>query len=648
MRSQKKFCSSAIIIIVTHIIKMRKRTIIGFGFLALSCWDQGGQSAAFQIATSHRNWRHNTYEGSSNGSPDWHNSAAILRKNRNKYQLWFASPNDSDDDDDDDDDTDENNNKDLSSNKLQAIISSSYQTALCIVPPEHKWDTIQRARHFAEDKTYHQWPPAIRLFHPFCERHKLANYALDVAKIIEDYQIEPFRITLNRWTVMPLPDTLQSMLAEQEKGEISVDDSGYDGRTYRESQEYKETQALIASEERKGIVRKKVRDARRQSKERAQALLLAAAANNTQVQHQQQDLEEKPTSNTNVGAVMDTAEEPETMQAESETIQPRATFDEFNGPSMIAVEPDEESSQKLHQLREIIKSELLAEYGSSSGRDTSSSLLEEEKDSEHLSEEDFEEYVDEIMTSFRPLVPIGAYPTVDAALSTARKLKGFWDPLSFTVTDLHFISQVKSSGQKIDESTEAYYSLNFDPASSPEKVAGTPFHDTKTQQIRETGAAFGCDAIVMLMGEELEMDDESNELLANLVWEEGTPGGFLLEEDEEGKLGNKKVVLDDEVSLEAEEDDGDDDDDQPDSQYGNYARKLNSKEGDYEDLLAWLDGDDDDEEESANDIGTDVVIGRTHIFSGEKRIYAGMPASVTAEEEDGTFSVVFDGQDFKI
>ena len=558
---------------------------------------------------------------------------------RNKHPLCFASPDDSAEKAADD--------KDIS-NRLQAI-SSSFQTALCIVPPDHKWDTIQRARHFAEDKTYHQWPPAIRLFHPFCARDKLANYALDVAKIVEAYNIEPFKITLNRWTVMPLPDTLQSMLQEQEKSEISVDDSGFDGLTYKDMAEYKETQALIASEERKGIVRKKVREARKQAKKRTKEALGAAAANNTQVQQQRRgfEQEESTRNKNNVAAVMDT-EEPETMRAESETIQPRATFDEFNGPSMIAVEPDEESSRKLHQLRELIKSELLQEYGpgssSASARSLSSSLLEE-GDSENLSEEDFEEYVDEIMTSFRPLVPIGAYPTVDAALSTARKLKGFWDPLTFKVTDLHFISQVKSSGQKIDESTEAYYSLNFDPDNSQEKAAGTPFHDTKTQQIRETGAAFGCDAIVMLMGEELEMDDESNELLANLVWEEGTPGGFLLEE-EKGKLGNKKVVLDDEVSLEAEEDDSGDD--QPNPRYGSYERKLNSKEGDYEDLLAWLDGDDDDDEESVNDIGTDIVIGRTHMFSGEKRIYAGMPASITAEEADGTFSISFDGQDFKV
>ena len=60
--------------------------------------------------------------------------------------------------------------------------------------------------------------------------------------------------------------------------------------------------------------------------------------------------------------------------------------------------------------------------------------------------------------------------------------------------------------------------------------------------------------------------------------------------------------------------------------------------GEYEDILAWLDEDDDDEE-SFDYIGTDVVIGRTHMFSGEKRIYPGMPAYSTAEDADGSFTM---------
>lgn len=564
---------------------------------------------------------------------DGQNSVTIRRE---KIQL-FTSPTGSDRDTNNDDTVASRN----SISKRSRDMSSSFQTALCIVPPEHKWDTIQRARHFAEDKTYRQWPPAIRLFHPFCERDKLTDFALDVAKIVEAYNVEPFKITLNRWTVMPLPDTLQSLLQEQEKGNISTDDSGFEnGATYKDDPHYKKTQALIASEERKGRVRKRIRDQRLQERQRAKAIATAAArANNTQVLQEQQE-------DPNVAAMID-REDSESRQSESETIQPRTTFDEFNGPSMIAIEPDEESSQKLIQLRELIKSELLEQYGpnsvSDSTWDTSLALLEEE-DAE-VSPEVLEEYLDEIMmTSFRPLVPIGAYPTVDAALATARKLKGFWDPLSFTVTDLHFISLVKSSGQKIEESTETYYSLNFDQTHSPETVVGTPFHDTKTQQIRETGAAFGCDAIVMLMGEELEMDDEGNELLANLVWEEGIPGGFRFEED--GMKSPGKPLVHDEVPLEEDEiDDDKNSDDQPYSRYGTYGRKLDSKEGDYEELLAWLDGDDDDED-STDEIGTDVVIGRTHMFSGEKRMYTGMPASSTAEEADGSLGlgIISDGE----
>ena len=585
---------------------------LGFGFLVLCSWSRQGkiswQSFAFQ-AISQRPLRQTQPYLSRRCPPYVHHSAT---------NNDFASSNNSDD-------------KEEPTKKLPLrSLTSSYQTALCVVPPDDAWDTIQRARHFADDKTYHQWPPAIRLFHPFCPRSKLTNLALDLAKIIEKHNIEPFEITLNQWTVMPLPDTLQSMLEEQENREESQDDHGAD---YKDDPQYQETQALIASEERKGRVRKKIRDLRTQARLRVQEHEHGtnSANNNTQVVVEASSI-------TNV--VTDMEEEPEIMEAESETIQPRATFDEFNGPSMIAVEPDEESSRKLRQLRELIRRELLEAFDPSS---PSASLWDSSVpfyDTEH-DEEAFEEYVADL-TSFRPLVPIGASPTIDAALATARKLKGFWDPLTFQITDLHFISQATASRQRIGESTEAYYSLNFDPAASVEGLPVAPFQDTKIQQIRDSGSAFGRDAVVMLMGEEIEMDDESNELLANLVWKEGTPGGFDLQDGNEGNdpgLQQEALLEEDE---EGEEEDG------YNSLYENYSRKLDAKEGKYDDLLDWLDGDEDEDDDDV-DIGTDVVIGRTHMFSGEKRIYSGMPASSTAEETEGTFSIgnVFGG-DFKI
>ena len=47
--------------------------------------------------------------------------------------------------------------------------------------------------------------------------------------------------------------------------------------------------------------------------------------------------------------------------------------------------------------------------------------------------------------------------------------------------------------------------------------------------------------------------------------------------------------------------------------------------------------DEEFDEEDDFEIGTTVVIGRTHVFSGEARSYSGMPASSMAEEEYGGF-----------
>ena len=58
-------------------------------------------------------------------------------------------------------------------------------TALCIVPPHHAWDVIQRARHMARDASFYRWPPAIRLFHPFVPHKDVPNAAGRLASWID-------------------------------------------------------------------------------------------------------------------------------------------------------------------------------------------------------------------------------------------------------------------------------------------------------------------------------------------------------------------------------------------------------------------------------------------------------------------------------
>jgi len=226
------------------------------------------------------------------------------------------------------------------------------------------------------------------------------------------------------------------------------------------------------------------------------------------------------------------------------------------------------------------------------------------------------------------------------------------DPLTFTVTDLHFISQQPSSQQNFESDYHntnnifQYDQQHVDPlyqkgknnnkSKNNNNSAGLPimpsFQDSRVQPaIRDSVSQFGLDALVMLMGEEIEMDDECNELMANLVWKDGIPGGA-----DPSAAANAVDASDGADIDDAPQEDQDfDDENSKTAHHGEMERPLDLKDGDWAELMDWLDEDDEEEEE---EIGTSVVIGRTHLFTGEKRKYPGMPASSTAEELYKAFS----------
>jgi hypothetical protein len=120
------------------------------------------------------------------------------------------------------------------------------------------------------------------------------------------------------------------------------------------------------------------------------------------------------------------------------------------------------------------------------------------------------------------------------------------------------------------------------------------------EEMLTTRGQFGCDALVMLIGEEVDIDEEGSQEVVDLIMRRGSPGGYELMEQE----------VSNDMSLPASlnvANDGDDD-------TGN--------------LELWLDSEDEWDE------GTVIVIGRTHFFSGEMRMYAGMPASSTVDAKD--------------
>lgn len=502
------------------------------------------------------------------------------------------------------------NNNNFQSNKHSALPNSSssssleqspssFRTALCIVPPDECWDTLQRARHFARDQTYHQWPPAIRLFYPFCERSQISNVAFDVARVVEKHKIEPFPITLNKWTVMPLPNNLQNML---EPG--VVDEADDDSPSLKITAEEQEVLDLIAMEERKGLERKRQREWRLKVKARRKAI--------------DQGLDTEMTNSTVVllPPIPDEDVQQQQQQQENEQQQSPQEDEEFNGPAMIALEPDERSVRKLKKLRELLRHELHGDV------DPTVSSVWESPDPDQGEET----FMDD-STAFRPLIPMGAFPTIDSALSMARKLKGLWNPLTYSVTDLHFISQPPRRVEGLKAAETKAYQYN------PENPVLGNISPKQGNVKAEAEAAFGCDALVMFMGEELEQDEEANDLMAQMVCKEGAPGGF------EGR-GSETLQYEEEnaepVAALAEDGSTGDAKDHK-QQFEEFERKLNAAEGDWEDLLDWLDGEEEEDDET--EIGTTVVIGRTHLFSGEARMYDCMPASSTADDELGSFGL---------
>jgi len=435
---------------------------------------------------------------------------------------------------------------------------ATMSTALCVVPPDEAWDTIQRARHFARDRTYHKWPPAVRLFHPFCPRARLSDKALDIARIVEEFNIEPFQVSLNAWTIVPHMEAIEAdweamkQLPSQE--EVVTP-------------EKKETEAdrLIAKEERLGRLRL-MRRAKLNRKKRQ------AAGKEVVETSAEKALREEEEKSTTKQSPRDLLEKQKRM------------YEEFNGPCVLCLEPDEESKERLVQLRELLRAELFDDYDKfspSSSVSTTSTLPRAVLEADE--------------SSFRPIVPVGSFPTVTSAVEMARKLKGLWDPLPFNVTDFQLISyesEKSSPENQFDElSDNAEYNL---------KKTSWRHIDIEEETLTTQGQ-FGCDALVMLMGEELDTDEQGSKEMVDIIMRQGSPGGFeLMGEEEAASDGMLPTSSDNEAK----------------------------DDTDTDDLELWLDGDDQFDE------GTVIVIGRTHFFTGDMRSYNGMPASSAMDAKD--------------
>lgn len=283
-------------------------------------------------------------------------------------------------------------------------------------------------------------------------------------------------------------------------------------------------------------------------------------------------------------------------------------YEEFNGPAVVCLEPDSESQRKLRMLRSMLltgftneEANLYEKYSPTSSVSNTGRLP---KASMSSSSSSSSSSLRDRADSYRPVLPIAAFPTVSAAIETARRLRSDWEPLVFPVTDLHLLSSsspyppedasvyndyrhhYEDIDHELDNREYRLFSQQSRPGPNRPRKQGTDeeLHLTTVGQ-------WGCDALVMLMGQEIEMDHAWNEEMAQMVFRNGTKGGYELR----GQSPPPTLSVPDDVA---------------------------------EDLQQWLLEDDEFDE------GTVVVIGRTHFFTGEMRNYVGMPAFSVMDGKD--------------
>ena len=411
---------------------------------------------------------------------------------------------------------------------------SAFSKSLCIVPPTSLWDRIQRARHVSSDPVYHDWPPAIRLFHPF------EASEFEIADAVEELDIEPFEIKLDGWTIIPHVEAMETEW-KVSQGLPELQDTQNKGVSYVDP----ETQALIAKEEEIGRRKSKARKLKQAQLTKDEGSVEDASAD---VEGGNGDADDDPTAATS----LNNKSPQQVFEAQQEQ------YEEFNGPCILCLEPDAESQELLHDLRESLVQILdHDDYFSASSAYSSNYTV--------------------LQMGYRPVMPISKLPSVSLAMELAQKLKGLWEPLTIPVTDLHIVAC-------LDDATDLHQESIGD-----ELAAYHPQASQYRDSAPKLDSTWGCLAQIKLMGEELEQDEDDNSDMIQRLLKEGTPGGMDISMD--------FTVLDDEDES-------------------------------TQDLLSWLN---DDEE---YDAGATVIIGRTHLFSGEQRIYPGMPASSTVDSKD--------------
>lgn len=409
-------------------------------------------------------------------------------------------------------------------------------------------DTIQRARYVAKDKSYAQWPPCLRIFHPF--GNQIDKLAFDIAACIEEYQIESFEICLSEWSIIPHAEAMELYWwRSAEKYRNDQDDSigpMLSPTQIRQLKEREELQNLIREQERRGW---------------------------QNMQERRRKKGQDPL--------------PESLSPVEMAKQERESTDllEFDGPCVLCLEPDLESREDLMTLRSVLQKEggmaRFSPFSPTATADPSTAGLARFAD-------------------FRPIIPIASFDTVSEAIPVAQKLRKLWEPLTFEVTDLQILAS-QEHHDKEERTTRDPVDNYIQPKSR-----------TQGSQNLEKQCVMGCSALIMLYGEEMEMDDEMNSEIANLIAKTGEDGGFVQQQEGLPVPPTQKSPAP--SSMDAT------------PTWSADVDNLNLvRNGQIDDIEAYLAEDEEDD----HDDGTVVVIGRVHFFSGNARQYQGMPADTT-------------------
>ena len=613
---------------------------------------------------------------------------------------------------------------------------ATMSTALCIVPPHHAWDVIQRARHMARDASFYRWPPAIRLFHPFVPHKDVPNAAGRLASWIdsvcegkeggegdrdhesEEYDgydnecadssssyLRPFEVTLDSILILPHWEILDARIEaledsgggavgrnigrrprirrdggdsvtgrqrQQEQYTIHNNDYYHDTGDYYDSDEndddavansgsqemeYRRRKAegarLIEDEERKGIARKKERERKRRMR-----LLGKDGGVDDDINTSNIVDEDSPSSSSSSSSSSSECGDNDLDEGD----KPK-NASSYNGPCVVYLSPDDASRHKLESLRERLRVELFPNYDAFSPGSSVSpypECLPRPRSSSTGGSSsvgggsDERGKISSPMSQFRPLLPIGRFSSVEDAVAVAKVLQSTWDPLTFNVTDIQFISRrvahdndyeslggattiaASNAGKSsVVMNSDAFSGgAGFGRSSSMKSLTTTTTTSVNRMAITTSGEVedvsrqgiYGCDAMVMLVGEEPEeelmdieaslalmMDDDDNDDDDDGDNNDGCIKDseidydkiFAIAEREYRRMQSHEILSTMNPSPSTNSLDGDGQGDESDESTS--------------DIEAWLDDDD----ESLEDEGATVVIGRAQFFMGANREFVG-------------------------